>query len=358
MMTRRKMLGVLAGTTAALACNQLSGAPRPSAKRFGIGMHSYGFHWRAAKEKHAGAKFSDALEFLEYAHQIGAGGVQVTIGAKETEYARRIKAKAAEYGMYFEAQFSLPANQSDVARFENDIRLAREAGATLFRTACLGGRRYETFKSAEEFREFREKSWNSLALAEPILRHQRLRVAIENHKDWLVPEFLSILQRISSEWVGVCVDIGNNIALLEDAMEVVQALAPFAFSTHIKDMAVQETSDGFLLSEVPLGDGFLDLKRMIEVLEKANPAVQLNLEMITRDPLRISCLSDGYWATMQEASASGLARSLGMVKSKKSSKPLPKTTGMTFEQQLAFEDANVRACVKYPLDGGDSLQVQ
>jgi len=349
MMTRRKMLGVLAGTTAALASNQFSAAEKPRAKRLGIQMHSYGFHWRAAKEKNAGAKFSDALEFLEYAHQLGAGGVQVAIGAKDAEFARRIKAKADERGMYFEAQFSLPANESDVARFENDIRLAREAGATLFRTACLGGRRYETFKSADEFREFREKSWNSLALAEPILRRQRLRVAIENHKDWLVPELLSILQRISSEWVGICVDTGNSIALLEDAMAVVEALAPFAFSTHLKDMAVQEAADGFFLSEVPLGDGFLDLKRMIEILERANPALQLNLEMITRDPLRIPCLTDGYWATMEDAPALGLARSLGTVKSKKSSKPLPKTTGMTFEQQLAFEDANVRATLKYAL---------
>jgi len=136
---------------------------------------------------------------------------------------------------------------------------------------------------------------------------------------------------------------------LEDAMAVVEALAPFAFSTHIKDMAVQEAADGFFLSEVPLGDGFLDLKRMVEILEKANPAIQLNLEMITRDPLRIPCLTDGYWATMKEAPASGLARSLSMVKSKKSSKPLPKTTGLTFAQQLAFEDANVRASLKYTL---------
>src|SRR4026207_468575 len=110
MMTRRKMLGVLAGTTAALTCNQLSATGSPCARRLGIGMHSYGFHWRAAKEKNSGAKFSDALEFLVYAHQLGAGGVQVAIGSKDAEFARRIKTKAEEHQMYFEAQFSLPAN--------------------------------------------------------------------------------------------------------------------------------------------------------------------------------------------------------------------------------------------------------
>jgi sugar phosphate isomerase/epimerase len=338
--TRRNALCVLAG---AAAVPLLGAAPTQRSKRMGVGMHSYGFHWRAAK-------FSDAFEFLKYASELGAGGVQVNIGAKDSAYARRIRAFVDEHEMYFEAQFNLPKDDGDVSRFETDVRLAREAGATVFRTACLSGRRYETFKSAEEFRDFRERSWKSLVLAEPILKKHRLRVAVENHKDWLIPELLEILQRMSSEWVGVCIDTGNSIALLEDAMEVVEAFAPFVASTHIKDMGVQESADGFLLSEVPLGEGFLPLKRIIETVRKANPAVQFNLEMITRDPLRVPCLTENYWATMEKTPASQLARALGSVKKSASSKPLPKTTGLTLDQQLAFEDANVRQSLRYARD--------
>jgi sugar phosphate isomerase/epimerase len=305
-------------------------------------MHSYGAHWKAARDKHSAARFSDALEFLNYAHELNAGGVQVAIGQKDLSYAGRIRADAEKFGMYFEAQFVLPKDTSDLERFERDVRLAKEAGATVFRTALLSGRRYETFDSAEGFQKFREQSWNSLVLAEPILKRRRLRVAVENHKDWLIPELLEMLRKLNSEWIGVCVDTGNNIALLEDPMEVVEAFAPFATSVHLKDMAVQEYADGFLLSEVPLGDGFLDLPKIITTLQKANPAIQFSLEMITRDPLRIPCLTDKYWATMPSAPASRLARALGSVKENISSKPLPRVTDKTFEQQLAFEDANVR----------------
>src|SRR6185503_1876690 len=104
------------------------------------------------------------------------------------------------------------------------------------------------------------------SLAEPVLKKHRLRLAIENHKDWRVSELLDILKRLSSEWVGVCVDTGNSLALLEEPMAVIQGLAPFAFSCHLKDMGVQEYEEGFLLSEVPLGEGFLDLKKMIALL--------------------------------------------------------------------------------------------
>ena len=349
LVTRRELLKRLAAATGMIAGAPLLSAAEISAgrKRLGIGMHSYGFHWQAGRDQSPQAKFSDALDFLEYCHTLGAGGVQVTIRSRDKEYAQKIRAKAEKYAMYFEGQLSLPKDDTDVERFKRDLTLAKEAGATVVRTACLSGRRYETFHSAEEFRRFREQSWKSLILAEPLLKRHRLRLAIENHKDWMVPEFIEILRRISSEFVGVCVDFGNSIALLEDPMEVVDALAPFAVSTHIKDMAVQEYEDGFLLSEVPLGQGFLDLSGIIAILQKANPAIQFNLEMITRDPLKIPCLTSNYWATMETRAASALARTLQLVKKNASKTPFPRTTGKSFDEQLKMEDSHVRQSLAF-----------
>ena len=249
--------------------------------------------------------------------------------------------------MYLEGELSLPKEDSDVSRFDSEIRAAREAGASVVRTAMLGGRRYETFDSADAYRQFAEKSRQWLALAEPVLKRHRIRIAIENHKDRRVGELLDLLKGISSEYVGVCLDTGNNIALLEDPMEVVEALAPFAVSTHLKDMAVQEYPEGFLLSEVPLGDGFLDLKKMVALLRKANPKVQFNLEMITRDPLKIPCLTSKYWATMADATAMQVAAALTMVRRNSAKKSLPHTSGLDLDEQLALEDKHVTASLTY-----------
>ena len=321
----------------------LFAADTPRRKRLGVCTYSYNIHWKAARDGHPKARFKDTLEFLEYCHQLGAGGVQIGVGSREADYPKRLRDRAEAYEMYFEGQTSLPQQTSDVDRFEAEIHAAREAGASVVRAAMLGGRRYETFDSAEAFRQFAEKSWHSLTLAEPILKKHRLRLAIENHKDRRVPELLDLLKRISSEYVGVCVDVGNNIALLEEPMGVVEALAPFAFSTHLKDMAVQEYEEGFLLSEVPLGEGFLDLQKMVAVLQKANPTIQFNLEMITRDPLKIPCLTKKYWATMESVPAAQLAGTLAMVRKHAATKPLPRTNGLDTDRQLALEDENVKA---------------
>jgi L-ribulose-5-phosphate 3-epimerase UlaE len=81
-------------------------------------------------------------------------------------------------------------------------------------------------------------------------------------------------------------------------------------------MGVQEYEEGFLLSEVPLGQGFLDLKGIVASLQKANPKIQFNLEMITRDPLKIPCLTERYWATMQDTPAHRLAAAMIMANAK------------------------------------------
>ncbi|MHB8524034.1 MAG: sugar phosphate isomerase/epimerase family protein [Limisphaerales bacterium] len=347
-MTRRKMLGTLASAAPLVAAAPLLfSAEAANRKRLGVCAYSYNLHWKAARDGRPGARFKDSIEFLEYCRQLGAGGVQTDLSSRDAEGAAKLRAKAEACQMYLEGQVSLPQQESDVARFDADIRAAKEAGAEVVRTAMLSGRRYETFDSAEAFRKFETKSWDSLTLAEPIARKHRVKLAIENHKDHRASELLGILKRAGSEYVGACVDLGNNLALLEEPMQVVETLGPVAFSTHVKDMAVQEDADGFLLSEVPLGDGFLELKRMLALLQQANPKIQFNLEMITRDPLKIPCLTQKYWATMEALPAPQLAAALTMVRRNAAKKSLPRTSGLDLEQQLTLEDENVRASFAY-----------
>ena len=47
---------------------------------------------------------------------------------------------------------------------------------------------------------------------------------------------------------------------------------------------------------------------------RPRPEIRLNLEMITRDPLEVPCLTPKYWATFEDLPARHLARSLTMVR--------------------------------------------
>lgn len=289
----------------------------------------------------------DPIEFVAAAATFGAAGIQTGLGNRDAEYLKRLRKALEEHAMYFEATVPLPKNDGDVARFDDQLRAAKEAGATVLRTVCMNGRRYETYDSADEFRKFAEEAWKSLQLAAPIAARHKLRLAVENHKDWRIDEMLGWLKRLSSEFVGVCLDTGNSIALLEEPHEVVEAYAPWTFTTHFKDMGVAEYDDGFLLSEVPLGQGYLDLPRVVATIQKVRPEARLNLEMITRDPLRIPCLTKKYWATLGEVHGQVLADALADVRRHKFPQALPVVSTLGHEAQLQAEVANITASLVF-----------
>lgn len=309
----------------------------------GIVIHSYGIR----QSKHPASRFQDPLAFLEYCRALGARGVQITLSAISSAEAERLRARAEQAEMYVEGMASLPRDVADTARFEAELQTAKACGATVLRSVMLSGRRYETFDSAEQFAEFKQRSWESLVRARPVVERLGVRLAIENHKDWRVDELLGILRRIDCPLVGICLDTGNSIALLEEPHAVVEAYAPHTFTTHFKDMAVRPAPDGFLLAEVPLGTGMLDLPRMVSLLREQPQRVNLNLEMITRDPLRVPCLEQKYWATFADLPARDLANALRLVRTRCAAAELPTISGQPLELQLAREDENVRASLQF-----------
>ena len=112
-------------------------------------------------------------------------------------------------------------------------------------------------------------------------------------------------------------------------------------------MGVQEYDEGFLLSEVPFGEGFLDLPKIVQMLLHARPEIQFTLEMITRDPLRVPCLGEKYWVTFPKRSGVHLARTLTMVRGNKPRAPLPSPEKLDHKARLSLEEDNVKRCLAY-----------
>jgi 3-oxoisoapionate decarboxylase len=284
---------------------------------------------------------------MQLAAMVGAAGAHGGMTQIDFEWARRTRALKEQLDMYVEVQTFLPRPDVDV--FEHAVRVAKEAGASNLRVVCLLGRRYEMFSSLADWKTAVEGFHKQIADALPIAERHKMPLAIENHKDWRADEQVALMKRYDSEFLGVSLDTGNNVSILDDPMETVDALAPYTFNVHFKDIALEETEAGFVMSEVALGDGMLDLPRMVRVLQGTKPGVRFSLEMITRDPLEVPCLTDKYWSTF-EFNGRALGRTLSSIRANKPRSPLPRITGLSNDERFALEKQLVDRSIEYARD--------
>ena len=285
---------------------------------------------------------------MALAARVGAAGAHGGMTTIDLDWARATRRLKEELDMYVEIQTFLP--REDPAVFEHAVRVAKEAGATSLRAVCLLGRRYEMFDSLAAWKEAVAGFHRQIAAAVRIVEKYRMPLGIENHKDWRVDQQVALLRQYSSEYLGVTLDTGNNLTVLDDPMEVVEALAPYTFNVHFKDMAAEETDDGFRISEVPRGFGLLDWRGIADTIRRARPGVHFSLEMITRDPLDVPCLTDKYWSTFDDVNGVHLARMLSRVRANRPRRALPRISGLTQEGRLSLEIELVDRSIAYARD--------
>jgi sugar phosphate isomerase/epimerase len=247
--------------------------------------------------------------------------------------------------MYLEFMIGMP--KQDTSAFEAAVKAAKSAGGVCVRANCLPGRRYETFSDLTEWQRLNVEAHEAIDRALPIVEKHGMALALENHKDWTAAEMAALMKQKSSEYLGVCLDTGNNVSLLDDPMDAVELLAPYALSTHLKDIGVARYEDGFLLSEMPFGEGFLNLKQIVAAVRRARPKTKITLEMITRNPLEVPCLTDKYWVTFPSRNGKYLARTLRMVDANARKQILPRIDQLDKPAQKRLEEENVKQCLYY-----------
>jgi 3-oxoisoapionate decarboxylase len=290
-------------------------------------------------------RVNDPLELADIAVSLGAAGIQGPMPDLSDAAVRQLRGKLEHNELFFESASSVPFKESDAPRFEQQLAAAKAAGARCVRLACLSGRRYESFHSMAEWREFVARSKDGIRRMVALAERAHLAVAMENHKDWTGEEMAALMKEYSSEYLGVCLDFGNNLSLLDDPYEVIEALAPYTISTHMKDSRVSMGPKGLLLGDVVLGDGVLDMQRILELLRKGGRNPKLSLEMITRDALEVPVLSPNYWATFPERQGIRLARVVELG-AKRPVEPASLAT-LSKEDRGLLEERNIRRCLEW-----------
>ena len=93
-------------------------------------------------------------------------------------------------------------------------------------------------------------------------------MALENYEAYSTSDIAAIVREVDSPSLGVCLDLTNSFAAMESADEILENLAPFTISVHLKEFTVErlEYLMGFAFRGKPTGQGVLPLTKIFDTL--------------------------------------------------------------------------------------------
>ena len=279
MMTRRDWLMVAgAGLSAAAA--------QPPATKFGVELGCIS------------ANKWTAYQFLDYFHKVGIEAAQFnagTLGMKgETDEAelRKIRAYADNLGVSlwaFSGGSICPTSTGFNARsgtaeqqIDQGLKIARIIGAKCMRVV-LG-----SFKDRPEIGRHLESMTQVIKSVRSRVRDSGVKLAIENHNaDLQAREIKALIDEVGSDVLGVCLDSGNPLAIMEDPHLTLEILGPYAATTHVRDSAVWRIPEGVAMRWMNMGEGNVDIDGWVKKFVQMHPAMPLTFENLPTSTPRI-----------------------------------------------------------------------
>lgn len=114
----------------------------------------------------------------------------------------------------------------------------------------------------------------------PTVESAGLTLAIENYGDATSKELAKLVRSLKHPNVRVCLDAANNIALLEDPVHTAKVLAPLAAIVHLRDVTFS-VGAGIAARPCPLGEGDLDLPKIVETIVRHAPSSKVSFAIET-----------------------------------------------------------------------------
>ena len=144
------------------------------------------------------------------------------------------------------------------------------------------------------------------------------------------------MEEAGRDYVGVTMDSGNATWTLEDPLQNLEILGPYAVSTGIRDSAVWESLEGAIVQWTAMGEGNVDMKAYMRRYSELCPNTPVQLEIISGFPRAFPYLKPDFWGPYPKVRAHEFARFLALAKAGKALSPFEVPPGK--DKKLAEQD--------------------
>lgn len=180
-----------------------------------------------------------------------------------------------------------------------------------------------------------------------------LKIAIENHAgDMQGRELKSLVEGAGKDFVGVCLDSGNPLWVLESPHVTLETLAPYVLTSHIRDTAVWRIPEGAAVQWVRMGDGNIGIDRYLKRYMELCPGKAVTLEIIVTGPRKYPYFDPKFWDGYKNVSAAEFAQFVSLVDK---GEPRPAAPPVPKEQTAQREREDLEASVRWVRDAMGKL---
>jgi sugar phosphate isomerase/epimerase len=176
-----------------------------------------------------------------------------------------------------------------------------------------------------------------------------VKLAVENHGgDLQAREMKMMIEAVGADVMGVCLDSGNPVWMLEDPHMTLETLIGYAETCHVRDSAVWKTPEGIAVRWVNMGDGNVDIDGWIRKFVQAKPGMPIIFEnLVSGNPRVHAIYNPQFWDNWRKMPAADFGRFL-TIADKGTPKPATlRPAGKTAGQQR-IDDLEI--CVRYTRD--------
>ena len=271
----------------------------------------------------------DASKFLDYSARLGLDNVHYSdpliFGAFDSQDFARLKSQADDLGLAIEVglgsinkyAFGFHADRGTAeSQLLHMIDAATQTGSAVVR--CFLGDHHERTGDVS-LRQHMDECVRTLKAVASQARDAGIHIALENHGgvDLLARELRELVEEAGTDYVGVCLDTGNPAYAGENPVQTVEILAPYAVTSHVRDTAIWESEDGAFAQWTVLGEGNVDLPRILAIMSDKAPNCPIDLETITGlAPSALTYLQSTsvFWSMYPDMLAVDLARFVALAR--------------------------------------------
>jgi sugar phosphate isomerase/epimerase len=253
-----------------------------------LGISSYSFTWAVGVPGSPPEKRLNETDLLGIAKEMNLSLVQIAdnmpLDSIPADRFENLFQKAAENNI----QLEVGAKNMTPDNLERYLLIAEKIKSKILRFVI----------DDDDFRPELTEIISIILNAEPEFRKRGVILALENHERLLTGEFVHIMEKVNSPYIGICLDCANSLGLGQGFREVVEQLAPFAVNFHLKEVFIKRKYHkmGFDIEGRPFGEGCLPLKWILEQLPSKCQTAILEQWTPPEETLQATIIKEREWA--------------------------------------------------------------